>query len=73
MDHAETLLAHFTDLLRAISVSIVDDGHIDVSETRTIRAEWERLKAFTEAFVASCEEGAFAKVEDPDAEPPAEE
>ncbi|RMG10067.1 MAG: serine/threonine protein kinase [Planctomycetota bacterium] len=60
-DHAERLLERFSRLLREISVSIVNDGHIDAGETRAIRAEWERLKAYAEAFVGACEEGVFAQ------------
>ena len=59
-DHAERLLERFASMLRTISVSIVDDGHIDRAETALIRREWERLKAYTDAFVAGCEEGVFA-------------
>jgi serine/threonine protein kinase len=63
-DHAERLLERFSGLLREISVSIVNDGRIDAEETRAIRGEWERLKAYTEAFVSGCEEGVFATLDD---------
>jgi len=69
VDHAEQLLVRFSSLLREISISIVDDGHIDAAETAKIRAEWERLKAYTENFVGSCEEGAFGCVEEGDEQP----
>ncbi|MCA8922539.1 MAG: serine/threonine protein kinase [Planctomycetes bacterium] len=73
VDHAERLLAHFSSLLREISVAIVDDGHIDQEETRRIRAEWERLKGYAETFIGSCEEGLFTPRGGEGGDPPRDE
>jgi len=60
--HTQSMLAHFSDLLQAMSESIAHEGRIDESEASRIRREWQRLQSRAEAFVHACEEGHF----DPD-------
>ena len=55
------IVQEFADLLHVIAGATVDE-HISPEEARQIRARWEELKSVTECFVASCEEGDFARL-----------
>ena len=57
--HTHRLVQDFSNLLRAVSESIANDGAIDAAEAERIRAEWQQLKSFAEAFVVACERGRF--------------
>lgn len=54
------IVREFSDLLDVITISIENDGKIDLAEAETIRKEWEELKSVTESFVVSCEKGMYA-------------
>ncbi|MEE3331433.1 MAG: phage regulatory CII family protein [Myxococcota bacterium] len=62
IQHTQTLLAQFSDLLQALSESISHEGRIDEAESTRIRREWQLLQGRGEAFVHACEIGRF----DPD-------
>lgn len=49
----------FADLLSAIAAAAADH-QITAPEAPVIRQRWEQLKAVTETFVLSCEQGSFA-------------
>ena len=58
--HTQRIIEDFSNLLRVVSDAIADDGNVDQTESRRIRAEWQRLKQYGEAFVRACEGGLFA-------------
>jgi hypothetical protein len=59
--HTQRMIQNFSELLRAMSESISNDGRIDGREAVKIRREWEDLKRYAESFVAACEQGMFDK------------
>ncbi len=59
MQHTQRMLQNFSDLLRVISESMLNDGSVDRSEADRIRSEWDRLKGYAETFVSACEQGLF--------------
>jgi hypothetical protein len=59
MQHTQRMLQNFSDLLRVISESMLNDGRVDDTEAQRIRSEWERLKGYAETFVTACEQGLF--------------
>ena len=54
-----TLIAEFSDLMRVLAASIIDDGRVDPDEATSIRAQHRRVHARAEAFVRACEQGVF--------------
>ena len=58
--HTQRIIEDFSNLLRVVSDAIADDGKVDETESRRIRAEWQRLKQYGESFVHACERGLFA-------------
>ncbi len=54
----QVILQEFSEVLNAVSNSF-EDGQINESEAKRIRAEWEKLKEATESFVFSCEQGVY--------------
>jgi hypothetical protein len=59
VQHTQRMLQNFSDLLRVISESMLNDGSVDDAEAERIRSEWDRLKAYAETFVSACEQGLF--------------
>jgi hypothetical protein len=59
--HTQRIIEEFSDLLRVVSDAIADDGQVDQKEAERIRAAWEELKQYGEAFVCACEQGQFEK------------
>ena len=53
------LLKEFSDVLSAVTASMVGDSQIDCEEAARIRKEWEELKRLGENFVAASESGCF--------------
>ena len=58
--HTQRIIEDFSNLLRVVSDAIADDGKVDRRESDRIRAEWQNLKQYGEAFVCACEHGVFA-------------
>jgi hypothetical protein len=56
------IVQEFADLL-AVIASAAADSHITPAESKAIRKRWEELKSGTESFVACCEQGNFAKLQ----------
>ena len=52
------IVQEFADLLAVVAAAAADN-QITATESKQIRARWEKLKAVTESFVACCEEGNF--------------
>ncbi|MEZ6187133.1 MAG: phage regulatory CII family protein [Planctomycetota bacterium] len=63
LTHTQQMLAKFSGLLKIISESVADDGHIDLAESKRIRKHWDKLKGYAESFVAGCEGGTFREEE----------
>lgn len=63
LSHTQQMLSKFSELLRIISESMADDGHIDAKESKQIRQQWDRLKGYAESFVAGCERGSYREPE----------
>lgn len=57
----QQLMEDFSELLRTVTKSIVDDGEIEPHEAERIRDEWERFKSAVEEFTMACEQGAYRK------------
>ena len=57
--HTQRIIEDFSNLLRAVSDAIADDGQVDSKEAMRIRDEWRKLKQYGEAFVCACERGLF--------------
>lgn len=53
------IVQEFADLLAVIATAAADN-QITTKESKNIRARWEELKSVTEGFVACCEQGNFA-------------
>lgn len=52
------IIRQFSVLLQEISMAAADD-QITADEAEEIRGRWDKLKSFTEGFVACCEKGNF--------------
>jgi hypothetical protein len=52
------IVQEFADLLAVVAAAAADN-QINQSESKQIRARWEKLKGVTEGFVACCEQGNF--------------
>jgi hypothetical protein len=59
----QQLVKEFSDMLKAVSLSIADDSLISPDEAIRIRRHWEVLKRVAEAFVVAGEEGRFGEPE----------
>jgi len=59
ISHTQQIIQNFSDLLGVVSASITDDGRVDAGEAVRIRAQWQELKQYGEAFVLACEQGLF--------------
>jgi len=57
------IVQEFADLL-AVIASAAADNNINQKEAEKIRARWEELKSVTEGFVACCEAGNFAPLQE---------
>jgi len=53
------IVQEFADLLAVVATAAADN-RITPGEAQSIRARWEELKTVTEGFVACCEDGNFA-------------
>jgi hypothetical protein len=56
------IVQEFADLLAVIATA-AGDNQITKAEAGKIRARWEELKTVTEGFVACCEKGNFAPLQ----------
>jgi hypothetical protein len=52
------IIRQFSVLLQEISMAAADD-QITADEAEEIRGRWDKLKSYTEGFVACCEKGNF--------------
>lgn len=59
IQHTQSLLGRFSELLQVISESLANEGRIDEEESRQIRRQWHQLQSQGEAFVRACEQGLF--------------
>ena len=59
IQHTQSLLGRFSELLQVISESLAHEGRIDEAEARHIRRQWHQLQSQGEAFVRACEHGLF--------------
>ena len=59
IQHTQSLLAEFSNLLQVISESIANESRIDEHESTQIRWQWQQLQRQGEAFVRACEGGLF--------------
>ena len=57
------IVQEFADLL-AVIASAASDNEISNKEAEKIRKRWEELKSVTECFVACCEQGNFAALQE---------
>lgn len=57
----QRMVQDFSELLREVSRSVENDGHILHDEAERIRQSWERLKGQAESFVIACERGQYRK------------
>ncbi len=57
------IVQEFADLLSVIAFA-ASDNQITPKEANNIRARWEELKSVTEGFVACCEAGNFAPLQE---------
>ncbi|MGL4399999.1 MAG: phage regulatory CII family protein, partial [Luteolibacter sp.] len=57
----QEIIGHFSDLLNEIS-DATDDQSVCEKEAVAIRQCWDKLKSYAEAFVRSCEAGAFKEI-----------
>ena len=55
------IIQQFSSLLNEISKAAADDS-ITADEAEEIRERWDKLKSYTEGFVACCEEGDFEQL-----------
>jgi hypothetical protein len=55
------IIRQFSVLLQEISKAAADDS-ITGGEAAEIRGRWDKLKSYTEGFVACCEKGDFEKL-----------
>jgi hypothetical protein len=59
IQHTQSLLGRFSELLQVISQSLAHEGRIDEAESQQIRRQWHQLQSQGEAFVRACEQGLF--------------
>lgn len=57
--HTREMVRSFYKLLEVVSESYENDGRIDENESKTIRAEWEKLKTTVASLVFACEQGYY--------------
>jgi hypothetical protein len=60
----QNLLKEFSDLMRVVAESVIDDGRVDSEEASAMRAQLQRLQSRAEAFVRACEQGLFDQRKD---------
>ena len=60
-DETREMVRDFSELLDAVTASLEHDQRVNAEDADRIRQKWEDLKACTERFVLSCEEGLFRR------------
>lgn len=58
----QEIVAQFSEMLTDISKAAIDHS-ITMPEAAEIRESWDKLKSYTEGFVACCEQGDFDRME----------
>ena len=61
VERTQKIVRDFSELLAAVSQSMINDGRVDPSESEHIRRHWQVMKRHGESFVAACERGFYDK------------
>jgi len=61
VERTQKIIKEFSQLLDAVSQSMLDDGQVDAKEAQHIRDHWQKLKQHAESFVIACEQGQYRK------------
>jgi hypothetical protein len=64
VERTQKIVKDFSELLAAVSQSMINDGRVDREEAEHIRRHWQMLKRHAESFVMACEQGLFDRPQD---------
>jgi hypothetical protein len=64
VERTQKIVRDFSELLAAVSQSMINDGRVDREEAEHIRRHWQMLKRHAESFVMACEQGLFDRRRD---------
>jgi hypothetical protein len=70
VERTQKIVRDFSELLAAVSQSMIDDGRVEPKEAEHMRRHWQVLKQHAESFVVACERGLFDKGLTPDPKGP---
>ncbi|MBE3123801.1 MAG: hypothetical protein IMZ65_03275 [Planctomycetes bacterium] len=68
VERTQKIIKDFSELLDALSHSMINDGRVDHTESEHIRRHWQMLKRHAESLVLACEQGMFDPKEAPGGE-----